>query len=133
MAVHLSRRKLSDYYATSLMAGADSTTLATQLAAYLVESKRVKELRLIISDIEHQLSLKGIILANVTSAHNLDEQTKVAIINLIRGTTDAKHVQLEEHLDSSLLGGVKLEFSGSKLDTTVARRLNTLKTNYKRL
>lgn len=133
MVVHLSRRKLSDYYATSILAGADSATLAMQLAAYLIESRRVKELRLIISDIEHQLSLKGIILANVTSAHNLDEQTKAAIVNLIRGTTDAKNVQLEEHLDSGLLGGVKLEFAGSKLDTTVARRLNILKTNCKRL
>ncbi len=133
MAVRLSRRKLSNYYAMSLMAGADSATLAAQLAAYLVESRRVNELRLIINDIEHQLSLNGIILANVTSAHNLDERTKVAIVNLIRGTTDAKHVRLEEHLDSSLLGGVRLEFSGSKLDTTVARRLSTLKTNCKRL
>jgi len=133
MAVHLSRRKLSNYYATSLLGGMNSAKLAKQLAAYLVESRRVKELRLIIGDIEHQLSLKGMVLASVTSAHDLDDQTKTAIVNLIRKTTDAKNIQLDEHLDTSLLGGVKLEFAGSKLDTTVTRRLNTLKTNYKKL
>lgn len=133
MSIRLSRRKLAHYYASAMLGGVDTKKLATQLAAYLVESRRTKELKLIIGDIEHQLSMKGVILAKVTSAHDLDELAKEAIINLVHRKTDATNIQITEHLDSSLLGGIKLEFAGSKLDTTIARRLNVLKTNCKKI
>lgn len=132
MATRLSRRKIADYYASSLVDGADAKKLALQLAGFLTESGRIKELSLIISEIEYSLSLKGIVMASVTSAHKLDELTKKAIIDLIKENTDAKQVQLREYTDLSVLGGVKLEFTGSELDTTIARRLTKLKTNFKK-
>lgn len=132
MAIRLSRRKIASYYATSLVDGVDSGKLALQLAAYLIESRRIKELGLIVSDIEFQLSLNGIVLANVTSAHDLDELTKKAIIDLVKNNTGADQVQLREYADPSVLGGVRLEFTGSELDTTIARRLTKLKTNFKK-
>lgn len=132
MAIRLSRRKIASYYATSLVDGVDAKKVALQLAGYLIESGRTKELELIVSDIEYQLSLSGIVLANVTSAHELDELTKKAVIELVRDNTDAKQVQLREYIDPSVLGGVKLEFTGSELDTTIARRLIKLKTNFKK-
>jgi F0F1-type ATP synthase delta subunit len=132
MSVRLSRHKLASYYAESLMNRKDSKQLALQLAAYLIETKRTKELRMIIGDIEYQMSLKGVVIANVTSAHGLDEIAKNALIDFIRQTTDATHIHLNEHLDPGLLGGVKLKFPGAELDTTIARRLTTLKSNYKK-
>lgn len=133
MANRLSRRKISRYYADSLLAGADPKKLALKLAAYLVDSGRTKELSQIILDIEYQLSLSGIVVADVTSAHDLDEHARKAIIDLIKTTGHAKQIQLKEHIDSSLIGGVKVEFAGSKFDATIARRLTTLKTNSKKL
>lgn len=133
MSIRLSRRKLSNYYASALINGEEPSKIAAQLAAYLVESRRTKELQLIIDDIEYQLSLKGVVAATVTSAHSLDKLAKDAIVDLIHKTTDATQIQLTECLDSNLLGGIKLEFAGSKLDTTITRRLNTLKTNCKEL
>lgn len=132
MAIRLSRQKLSKYYAASLLSGVGAKKLAIQLAAYLIETKRTKELSMIISDIEYQMSLKGVVIANVTSAHTLDEIAKTALIDLIRRNTDATKIRLTEHLDPSVLGGVKLKFTGTELDTTIARRLTTLKTNYKK-
>lgn len=133
MSIRLSRRKLSTYYATELLDGADPQKLTEKLAAFLIESKRTKEVQLIIDDIEYQLSLRGVVTADVTSAHVLDKLTKQSITNLIQKTTNAKQIQLTEHLDESLLGGIKLEFADSELDTTIVRRLNTLKTNCKEL
>lgn len=133
MSVRLSRRKLSNYYAISLKNGVDSSKLASQLASYLIETNRTKELQLIISDIEYQLSLRGVVSADVTSAHDLDDLTRKAIKGFIQKSTNADTIQLTEHLDESLLGGIKLEFAGLKLDTTIARRLNTLKTKCKEL
>lgn len=132
MATRLSRRKIADYYAKSLVDGADTKKLAAQLASFLVKSGRVKELGMIISDIEYHLSLNGIVLVNVTSASELDEITKKAIVGLVQKNAGAKQVQLREQVDSSVIGGVKLEFTGSELDTTIARRLTKLKTNYKK-
>ena len=132
MAIRLSRRKLASYYAKSLIDGADSKTLTLKLAAYLIESKRTKELDSIIDDIEYQFSLNGIIMADVTSAHNLSEQTKKAIADLINKSTGAINVSLNEHIDRNVFGGLKLEFAGNELDTTLARRITKLKTNYKK-
>ena len=132
MAVRLSRRKIASYYAKSLIDGVDAKQLAKQLAGYLIDSKRTKEQQLIISDIEYQLSLRGVVVANVTSAHELDELTKLAVEKLVRQNIDADDVQLRVEIDSSLLGGLRLEFAGSEIDTTIARRLTALKTNYKK-
>ena len=132
MVVSLSRQKLSKYYANSLMGGINAKKLATQMAAYLIETKRTKELSMLISDIEYQMSLNGVVVANVTSAHTLDEIAKTALIDLIRRDTNATKIRLTEHLDPSVLGGIKLKFTGTELDTTIARRLTTLKTNYKK-
>jgi F0F1-type ATP synthase delta subunit len=127
MAVRISHRKLARYYADSLLAGENPKKLAKKLAAYLIESGSTKQLKLIISDIEYQLSLSGTAIVDVTSAHELNENTKLAIINLTRRETDATNVQLREHLNPSVIGGVKLGFPGSELDMTIARRLTMLK------
>ncbi len=132
MAVRLSRRKIASYYAKSLIDGADAKQLAQQLAAYLIDSKRTKEQQLIISDIEYQLSIRGVVVANITSAHELDELTKAAVVKLVRQNVDADDVQLRTDIDPSLLGGLRLEFAGSEIDTIIARRLTALKTNYKK-
>lgn len=132
MVVRLSRSKLSRYYATSLFNGVDAKKLAMQLAAYLIESKRVRELQMIISDIEYQLSLHGVISADITSAHELDDLTKKAVIDMVRKNTGATSIELKEYVDPSILGGVKIKFIGNELDTTITRRLTLLKTNYKK-
>ena len=132
MAIRLSRRKIASYYAQALLDGINGQKLALQLAAYLIESGRTKELVSIISDIEYQLSLGGVVLANITSAHELSSLTRTAVADLIKKTTNATDIQLKEHIDPNILGGVKLEFTGFELDTTIARRLTKLKTNYKK-
>lgn len=132
MAIRLSRRKIASYYAQALLDGTNGQKLALQLAAYLIESGRTKELVSIISDIEYQLSLSGVVLANITSAHELSSLTRAAVVDLIKKTTNATDIQLKEYIDTNVLGGVKLEFTGFELDTTIARRLTKLKTNYKK-
>jgi F-type H+-transporting ATPase subunit delta len=132
MLSRLSRRKIAEYYAASLIGGADAKILAMQLAGYLIDTKRTKELDDIVSDIEYYLSIHGVVSATVTSAHELSSATKSNIIAKIKDGMGAKTVQLHEVLDKNVLGGVKLQFAGSEIDTTIARQLNMLKTNYKK-
>jgi len=51
MAFRLSRRKIAQYYTTQLLEGADTKKLSLELAAFLIESRRVNEMKLIVRDI----------------------------------------------------------------------------------
>ncbi len=127
MVSRLSRRKIANYYAAALISGQKPNKLSMQLAAYLIETRRTKELPLFISEIEYQLSLRGTVIANVSSAHELSVETKKMIINLVKKQIDNASVHLSESIDQDLLGGIRLEFADSQLDTTIRRRLTTLK------
>lgn len=131
MAVRLSRRKITGYVASQLVDGCDKDYLIKQLASFLVNSKRVKETELVIRDIELELSKRGIVLANITSAFELSESTKSAISELVTNTTGANNIQLCQYVDSDVIGGIKLDIPGMQFDGTIARKLITLKTSSK--
>ena len=69
MAERISRRSLAEYIADRLVAG--DTTVIEQLAAYLIETRRTKQVDLYVSDIEYALIDRGVVIADVTSAHHL--------------------------------------------------------------
>ena len=66
----LSRRHLAQYAAEKLAQG--DRSVVEQLAAYLVASRRTKEAELLVRDIERWLETNGVVVARVTSAHELD-------------------------------------------------------------
>lgn len=132
MATRLSRRKITGYIADQLIAGVQTKTLIRQLAAFLIDNRRTKELELVVRDIEYELKKRGTVMTRVTSAHDLSTATQKAIKQLIQDKTDAKRIELEQFIDPSVLGGVKIDLPGLQLDATIARRLTTLRTNVKK-
>lgn len=126
MTVRLSRRKLSSYFASSIAKGVDEKKLIKQLAAYMVDQKRTKELQSFVYDIEYQLGQNGQMVADVVSAHSLSESVKAAVVSFVEQTTGAKKTELREQLDPAVIGGIKLEFAGLRLDTTITGRLQKL-------
>jgi F0F1-type ATP synthase delta subunit len=127
MAHRISRRLLARHLGEQLLAGVSQKEVATSLAAYLVESRRTKEITLIIDDITAYLAENGVVVASVTSAFDLADSTKQALKVLIEQSTGAKKIELEETVDPSVLGGVKLALPGRELDATIARKLNQLR------
>ena len=119
----LSRRKIAAYFADELIAGRDVTK---PLAAYLVESKRTREAILVIRDIEAALATRGVLLADIASARSLAEDTKHTITTYLKSATGAKTVHLRSEVDESLLGGVRIETPGQRLDNTLRQRINQL-------
>jgi len=119
----LSRRKIAAYFADEVTSGRDITK---QLAAYLVESKRVREADLVVRDIEAALADRGILLTDVASSRELAVETKQAITAFLKQTTGAKDVHIRSHVDPYLLGGVRIDTPGARLDTTLRHRLNQL-------
>ncbi len=125
MAQRLSRRKIAAYYADQLVAG--KKTAPKELAAYLVETRRVRELELIVRDIEAALADRGILLADIASSRKLGDATAKAVKDYLKSATKASTIQLRESVNPDLLGGVRISIPGSEMDATLRHRLNQLK------
>lgn len=131
MAHKISRRSLAMYVATNLI-NQRRAVVIKQLAAYLVETRRTKELDMIIRDINFYLSEVGITSATLTSAYDLSAETKKAIEKFIIQKTKSSEVAIETRIDPTVLGGVKISLPGYELDQTVAHQLTILKTRFKK-
>lgn len=130
----LSRRSIAEYVATSLVEGKPSKAqLFRELAAFLIEERRTKELDVIVRDIEYHLSQKGHVQTTVTSAYDLTVETKKALQAFVKSETNATDVQLTNIVEPTVLGGVKITIPGRELDQTVARQLTVLKTRFKKV
>lgn len=116
---------MAEYVATQLMTGKD--TVIEELAAYLVESRRTREVGLVVRDIESALARHGVVVAHVASAHALDDSTRGSLEQLLKQTFSAEMLYLEETVEPSLLGGVKVAAADKELDTSARRRLQQLR------
>jgi len=130
----LSRRRLATYVADGLLAGTPTRAiLFEQLAGYLIDTRRTKELGLIVRDIEYRLADKGHLNATVTSAFDLTSETMAAITTFVKQKTKAHTVMLNALVDPSVLGGIKISLPGHEINQTIAHQLTVLKTRFKKV
>ncbi|MDB5165498.1 MAG: synthase delta subunit [Candidatus Saccharibacteria bacterium] len=123
----ISRRKLAQHAASRLASGDKAGDVMRELGAYLIESRRQRELELIVRDIETALLGKGIAIANTTSARTLSETAKRDITDMIKANySGVSQVLLREQIDPSVIGGVKIELPDRQLDATVRTKLEKL-------
>ena len=133
MAGKLSRRDLARYVADQLAKGVSLSLVSRQLAGYLIDNRRTGEQALIIRDVATILAdAHGHATGTLTSAHKLSDSALAMIEQYIKNQTGAKSTALDAEVDEAVLGGVRLELPGLKLDTTIAHQLNVLKTQYKK-
>ncbi len=125
MALRLSRRKLAEHYANELLAGNKNVT--SQLAAHLIETGRVRELELITRDIEDALARNGLVVASITSAHELTSETRRELMAYVKQATHASSVQLNESVQPELLGGVRISVPGAEMDASLQRKIMKLR------
>ncbi len=119
----LSRRKLALYVTNAVRNGRVPQQALSEVAAYLVDTGRTRETELLARAIEDELADQGIVVAIVTSARPLDETLRTAIKQQIDATT----VELKEVVDPAVLGGVRVDMPGQRLDATLARKLTMLR------
>ncbi len=128
----LSRRALATYVADALMNGTGRAKVVKQLAGYLIDTRRTKELDLIVRDVNAILADHGVVNATLTSAFELEAATTTAIERLIVAHTKASKVSLNKVIEPNVLGGLKISLPDSELDQTVLHQLTILKTRYKK-
>jgi F0F1-type ATP synthase delta subunit len=124
----VSRRELSGWATDQLMAGKPAKDVAKHLAAVLQESKMQGQVDFLISDIKWELEQrKALVVGRVTSANALSKRLQDALIGQIKQATSSKDVVLENKIDKSVIGGLKVETASRVWDDTVARKLSELK------
>lgn len=133
MPGRLSRRRIADYIADGLIAGTPTKKqLLHQLAGFLIDTQRTKEVELIVRDIEFALSQKGVVQATIVSAFELTTEINAMIEAFVKTETNATQVNLFNSVAPDVIGGIKIAVPGRELDQTVARQLTVLKTRFKK-
>lgn len=123
----ISRRKLARHAAGRLAAGDALPSVLNELAAYLVETRRTRELELIVRDIELALLDYGTAVATLVSARTLSAEAKKTLVDFVKQQYDGvSSVLTKEQTDESLIGGVRLELPGKRLDNSVKTKLEKL-------
>lgn len=122
----LSRRKIAALWADEIVAGHD---IISKIAAYLIEEHRTDEMSLIVRETEIALAERGVVVADVTSANGLSDESRSAIEKFLTVSMNARRVAFREAHDPSVIGGVKIDVAGQQLDATLKARLNQLKSS----
>jgi F-type H+-transporting ATPase subunit delta len=124
----LSRRTLARYAADQLLANQSPKKVAEQLGAVLVASKRAGQAGQLIEDIAYELENRGVMaLAEIASATKLDDKLKAELEKFIKKAAAVDQVEIEERVDESLIGGVRIETAKRSFDQTIKRRLTDIR------
>ena len=119
----ISTRQLAKYVVDELEKGSNPTGVARHLAAYLLDSRQSRELAKVIRLIEDELNARGQSQVEITGAHEVSEQIKQELANLLGANNPVFHTSI----DKSVIGGVKARSGESEIDLTVRGRLNKFK------
>lgn len=124
----VSRRSLARYAADRLLASDPPSNVAEAIASVLVQNKRSGEAELLVADINYELESHGkAATAQITTAHELTDGLRDEIKNLVKKASEVDEVILNEQVDKSVIGGVRIETATRVWDKTAARQLHDLK------
>ncbi len=106
----------------------DVRRLAKAIAAYLMEQKSIDQLESLMRDVLAYRQAHGIVEADVVSAHDLSNEARQGITELVKDHYPAaKNVVIHENHDASVIGGFKINFAQEQLDLSVRAKLDTFK------
>jgi len=96
-------------------------------AAYLMSQGMEDDVDLVVNDIAHELyEQSGHLLVDVTSARKLTDAIRSDLSKTLTAATGATRVELAEHIDPSLLGGLIARTPDKQLDASVRTKLKQL-------
>ena len=123
-----SRKKLADEILQRLGSGSQDE-LAKKVAAYLIENGKTSELNSLSRDImQVRKSQDGVVELTALSSHKLSEDQIEEVKSVVmRVSPNAKKIIINQKIDESVIGGVRLEFANHLLDLSVSAKLSKLK------
>ncbi len=93
----------------------------------LVERRRIVNLTEICQQYQAALrKLKGIVLAEVTSAVALTEAQTQSVRDRVQGLTNASSVEIAAKIDPAIIGGVIIKFGSQVIDSSLRAEIRRL-------
>jgi F0F1-type ATP synthase delta subunit len=127
--VKVPRHLLTEAIAKQTLEVTDSKQLAREIAAYLLIERRTAELESIMRDIMQYRQDHGALEADVISAHDVSNAALADVKHLLQEAyPHAKTITLTHRLDSSVIGGLKVDLPNEQLDMTIRAKLSKFKT-----
>lgn len=122
------RHHLAEIIGDKTMHITDSKQLAQEIAAYLLLENKVDQLDSLMRDVMNYRAERGIVEANLVSAHTLSDADIDDVKAILREEyPDASSFTLDQRIDPAVVGGVKIELPGEQLDLTIRDQLNTFR------
>ncbi len=117
----MTRAEVARYVVTKVRG--ERSQVIDQAAAWLIDTKRVRESGYLANDIAQLLTCEGYLYVKVTTARKLSAQTTANITAYLTTATGASIVELEPTVEPLLIGGATIETPDASLDTTVRHQL----------
>lgn len=124
----ISRRKLAEYIADQLKAGASVKKLVAHVIAYLQEERQIQQWELLLRDVEDILATKyGVVSTHMTTARPADDHTRSQLVDFIKRAEQASSVIItSETIDEDMIGGVVVYTPSNTFDSSVRSKLKQL-------
>jgi F0F1-type ATP synthase delta subunit len=126
--INVSRRKLAQYAANQLLGGASSKKIAKDLASVLIEANKAHDYELLVRDIALELELRGkLAQVDVTTATKISDSLRKELTKFVKHAASVDKVNLNENINESVIGGVRLETTIHSWDKTISRKLTDIR------
>lgn len=117
------------YSATHDKSETESALIVKSFVELLSKKRLIGKAPEIISAYKKLLATnEGIIEVETTTHEQLEPEIKKDISNSLKESLDAKQIILNEKVDPSVLGGIKLKYGDTIIDGTLLGRLKQLET-----
>ena len=122
------RVRIASTIADQTLSEGASKEYAREVAAYLLSEDRVDELESLLRDIQADWAERGYVEVLARSAHPITEEVRSDIADRIRPLFPASDtIRVTDIIDSSVIGGVRIQLADRQLDLSVEAKLNTFK------
>ncbi len=123
-----SRHHLAEVIGERTLHIQDGKHLAQEVAAYLLEEHQTASLESLIRDIMQYRADHGADEVVAVSSHELGTQVADDVRSLLHQEYPAaKSITVNEQIDSSVIGGVRIDQANEQLDLTVRAKINKFK------
>lgn len=124
----ISRRLVVNSLIDMLEAGRSEKEVAETLAAYLIENRQTRDLKLYLRDLELATENRfDLTTVYVASARKLTPKTRKEVEQLVKTARNVKNVEMVESIDESLVGGIVVKTADAELDGSVRTKLRKLR------
>lgn len=122
------RHILAEAIAKKTLTVSDHKLLAREIAAYLLEQRRVAELEPVLRDVLQYRADHGVLEAEVVTAHSIQNHVLTEVKQLLQTAyPNAKEVHVTSHQNPDVIGGLRVDMANEQLDMSVASKLATFK------